>query len=191
MQVVNPTTPAQAFHMFRRQVKQNFRKPLIVMSPKSLLRHKEAVSALSELTSGHFQYVLDDPAGTTDATNLMFCSGKVYYDLTAKREELGDASTAIVRVEQLYPFPEEQLKEVAARYPKAERLMWVQEESRNRGPWRFIQNRLARIVGVENIEYVGRQPSASPATGSFNEHQEELREFLNEAFAHARKVAHA
>mgnify|MGYP006288238979 FL=1 len=191
MQVVNPTTPAQAFHMFRRQVKQNFRKPLIVTSPKSLLRHKGAVSSLGELTSGHFELVLDDPARNSEATNLMFCSGKVYYDLKAKREELGDESTAIVRVEQLYPFPEEQLKEVAARYPKAERLMWVQEESRNRGPWRFIQNRLARIVGVENIEYVGRRPSASPATGSFNEHQEELREFLNEAFAHARKVAHA
>ena len=187
MQILNATTPAQVFHMFRRQMKQNFRKPLIVMSPKSLLRHKEAVSSLDELESGHFQPVLDDPAGYREAKNLIFCSGKVYYDLKAKRAELGDESTAIIRIEQLYPFPEEQIRETADRYPKGARLMWVQEESRNRGGWRFIQNRLARILGVENIEYVGREPTASPATGSFNEHQAELQQFLDDAFAHARK----
>ncbi|MFW6214520.1 MAG: 2-oxoglutarate dehydrogenase E1 component [Alkalispirochaetaceae bacterium] len=187
MQVVNPTTPAQAFHMFRRQMKQNFRKPLIVMSPKSLLRHKEAVSPLRELESGHFRYVIDDP--NTDAKNLIFCSGKVFYDLAAKRAELEDESTAIIRIEQLYPFPQEELKKIASRYKKRERLIWAQEESRNRGAWRFIQNRLATILDVENIEYVGRGPSASPATGSYNEHQEQLESLLNDAFAHRGKVA--
>ncbi|TVR67885.1 MAG: 2-oxoglutarate dehydrogenase E1 component [Spirochaetaceae bacterium] len=209
MQIVNPTEPAQIFHLLRRQLLQPFRKPLIVMSPKSLLRHKEARSSLAELESGSFRTVIADPrvaarddaapdapkanaAGTPGAVRtLIFCSGKVYYDLDARRVELGAGDTAIVRIEQLYPWPEEAIRRAIAGYGKPERVLWVQEESRNRGAWRFVQNRLAEIMTLENIEYVGRAPSPSPATGSYREHLAELEAFLTEAIPLPRKAAPA
>ncbi len=182
MQVVNATTPGQLFHLLRRQMLQPFRKPLIVMSPKSLLRRKEAQSALSELTSGHFATVLDDPRTPQKPHTLIFCSGKIYYDLDARRvEQEMTERVALVRLEQLYPWPEAQIREVAGRYAGAGRIVWVQEESRNRGAWRFVQNRIAEIVGVENIEYVGRSASPSPATGSYREHMAELEQILSSA----------
>ena len=183
MQVVNATLPAQFFHLLRRQMHQPFRKPLIVMSPKSLLRHKEARSKLSDLTSGHFMTVLDDPRKPKSTELLIFCSGKVYYDLDARRVELGLKNVAIVRIEQLYPFPWDEIARVAKPYRKAKHVVWVQEESRNRGPWRFVQNRLAEIMELENLRYVGRKPSPSPSTGSFREHTVELEAFLTEAFS--------
>ena len=189
-QVVNPTTPAQIFHLLRRQMHQAVRKPLVVMSPKSLLRHKEAQSRLDELTSGHFQVVLDDPQPPATAETVVFCSGKVYYDLLAKRRELGADTTAIIRVEQLYPWPHNALLETFARYRDADRIVWAQEESRNRGAWRFVQNRLADVVGRETIEYAGRAASPSPATGSFKEHEAELNAVLNDAIrARQREIA--
>ena len=191
MQVVNTTVPAQFFHLLRRQMLQPFRKPLIVMSPKSLLRHKDARSDLDDMTTGHFQTVLDDPRKPAGPHTLAFCSGKVYYDLEARRSELGLENVAIVRIEQLYPWPEEAIRSVVERYQGAERVLWVQEESRNRGGWRFVQNRLARIARVENIEYVGRRPSPSPATGSFREHQAELEAILEAALGPARSAADA
>ena len=189
MQVVNTTLPAQFFHLLRRQMVQPFRKPLIVMSPKSLLRHKDAQSRLSDMTAGHFDPVLDDPRTPESPHTLMFCSGKVYFDLEARRRELELENVAIVRIEQLYPWPAERIREVVEPYQGATRVVWVQEESRNRGGWRFVQNRLARITGVENIEYVGRRPSPSPATGSFREHQAELNGLLAAAFDPAREAA--
>jgi 2-oxoglutarate dehydrogenase E1 component len=189
MQVVNTTLPAQFFHLLRRQMMQPFRKPLIVMSPKSLLRHKDAQSRLSDMTSGHFRTVLDDPTHPKDPHTLIFCSGKVYFDLAARREERELDNVAIVRIEQMYPWPEDAVRDVIEPYQGAERYVWVQEESRNRGGWRFAQNRLAKLTGVANIEYVGRAPSPSPATGSFREHKAELEAFLADAFDPAHNAA--
>jgi 2-oxoglutarate dehydrogenase E1 component len=168
---------------------QPFRKPLIVMSPKSLLRHKDAQSSLAEMTAGSFRTVLDDPEQPKSPHTLIFCSGKVYFDLDARRRERGLSSVAIVRIEQLYPWPEEHIRAVIERYGDVKRVAWVQEESRNRGGWRFVQNRLADITGVENIDYVGREASSSPATGSFREHQGELQRILAEALGPAEEAA--
>jgi 2-oxoglutarate dehydrogenase E1 component len=182
LQVVNATTPAQYFHLLRKQMKQNFRKPLIVMTPKSLLRHKQAVSTVEELANGTFQYVIDDETAKKSAKKLIFCSGKVYYDLINRREEVGETSSAIVRVEQLYPFPAEQIRAIMNKYSKRTSLYWVQEESENRGGWTFVQRHFQRALDVTDIDYIGRPASASPATGSHNEHQDELNEFLGKAF---------
>ncbi len=186
MQVVNPTLPAQCFHLFRRQVLQPFRKPLIVMSPKSLLRHKEAQSSLSELTGGHFRTVLDDPLRPERADTLIFCSGKVYFDLDARRKKLGLQNVAIVRIEQLYPWPEEEIARITSAYNGAKRVLWVQEESHNRGGWHFVNDRFA---AVGPVECVCRKASPSPATGSFREHSTELETILGQAFAHAVEAA--
>src|SRR5262249_46020025 len=140
IQVCNPTTPAQYFHVLRRQMKRSFRKPLILMTPKSLLRHKAAVSPLDELTSGHFMEVLDDtPADPLRVRRVLLCSGKVYYDLLEKRAESEKGDVAVVRVEQFYPFPVEPLRRALGRYRKAQEWVWVQEESLNMGGWTFME----------------------------------------------------
>jgi 2-oxoglutarate dehydrogenase E1 component len=179
IQVCNPTTPAQYFHVLRRQMRRNFRKPLVLLTPKSLLRHKRAVSSTDELTTGHFQEVLDDSAAGSRVRRVLLCSGKVYYDLLARREELGTEDVAIVRVEQFYPFPLDQLTEVRDRYHKAKEWLWVQEESLNMGGWGFMQPRLGAL-GLE-VEYAGRDASASPATGSQKIHQREQNELVDAA----------
>jgi 2-oxoglutarate dehydrogenase E1 component len=163
-------------------VKQDFRKPLIVMTPKSLLRHKQAVSEVTELADGEFQFVIDDAAADKSAKKLIFCSGKVYYDLIARRDEADDTSSAIVRLEQFYPFPVESLRKILDKYDNRKQLLWVQEESKNRGGWTFAQHHFDEFLDVGDLEYVGRPASASPATGSHNEHQAELTEFLGKAF---------
>jgi len=175
MQVCNCTTPAQYFHLLRRQVKRTFRKPLIVMTPKSLLRNARAVSKLDELSEGSFQEVLDDPLKPGKAKRLAFCSGKIYYDLLAAREERKDLSTAIIRVEQLYPFPAAKLAAVLRAYKAATEVVWVQEEPRNRGAWLFMRERFSEELPDVTLSYVGRPASASPATGSHSRH---LREQL-------------
>lgn len=180
--VCNATTPAQYFHLLRRQMKQPFRKPLVIMTPKSLLRHKEAVSDCDQFISGSFQTVIDDPEPPETVENLLICSGKVYYDLKAERESLGDTRTAIVRVEQLHPRPDARLAEVLSQYRSAGRVAWVQEESRNRGAWTFVRDWIPQQIEGKEIEYVGRPASASPAAGSHREHQEELRALLDHAF---------
>ena len=182
MQVVNATEPAQFFHLLRRQIHQPYRKPLIVMSPKSLLRHKDARSTLEEFTEGHFRSVLDDPTHPKEPELLMLCSGKVYYDLEARRRETGADNVAIVRIEQLYPWPADEVARVIEPYKGARSVMWVQEENRNRGSWLFVQNRIVEIPGVDTIRYIGRKPSPSPATGSYREHIAELKAFLDDAF---------
>ena len=181
--VCNATTPAQYFHLLRRQMKQPFRKPLVLMTPKSLLRHKEAVSNRDEFVSGSFQTVIDDPEQPKNVDNLLICSGKVYYDLKAERESLGDTGTAIVRVEQLHPRPDLRLADVLSRYRSASRVAWVQEESRNRGAWTFVRSWIPEHIDASEIVYVGRPASASPAAGSHREHQEELRALLDQAFS--------
>lgn len=182
MQVCAPSTPAQYFHLLRRQMHQRFRKPLIVMTPKSLLRTKACVSAGDEFASGGFQTVIDDPGRPHDAQTVLLCSGKVYYDLVARQTELDPTDTAVIRVEQLYPFHTDRLRQVLAQYPKASQVRWVQEESENRGGWRHVRDYLAEVAEGRPVSYVGRPASPSPATGSHRQHQEELQLFLSAAF---------
>jgi 2-oxoglutarate dehydrogenase E1 component len=181
IQVANLTTPAQYFHILRRQMKRNFRKPLILMTPKSLLRRKEAVSPVSELSGGRFHELLDDDRAEPSVRRVLLCSGKVYYDLREQRTADGMDDVAIVRVEQLAPFPEEPIKQVLGRYRKAREWVWVQEESQNMGAWTFIEPRL-RALGCE-VRYVGRDASASPATGSHHIHAQEQKELVAAALA--------
>jgi len=196
LQVCNFTTPAQYFHALRRQIHRNFRKPLVVMSPKSLLRHKLAVSPLRDFTDGRFETVLDDvarqaapEAGVTLAPErvrrVVLCSGKIYYALLAGRRERSAETTAIVRVEQLYPFPRGELEAVLARYPQVEQVYWVQEEPANMGAWRFVEPLLVPLLGGRTLSYVGRDAAASPATGSYKVHQAEEADLVTRAFARA------
>jgi 2-oxoglutarate dehydrogenase E1 component len=164
IQVSNPTTPAQYFHLLRRQVKARFRKPHVVMTPKSLLRHPLAVSTLDDLAVGHFQPVLDDPAEGKEATTVLICSGKIFYELFQNRNELEKTDMAIVRLEQFYPFPESQLKKLFQKYRQAEKWFWVQEEPQNMGGWQFVRPRL-ETTAQKSFEYIGRKASSSPASG--------------------------
>ena len=181
MQVCNLTTPAQFFHALRRQIIANFRRPLIIMAPKSLLRHKQAISPLEDLIVGRFQEILEDPLAPENPRRLVLCSGKVYYDLAAGREERGIEDVAIVRVEQFYPFHTELFERVVAPYRSAAEVVWAQEETRNRGGWSFMMPRLYELFPDCPVRYVGREPSASPATGSSSIHREQQAELIREA----------
>ncbi len=195
MQVCNFSTPAQYFHALRRQMHRTFRKPLVVMSPKSLLRHKLCVSPLRDFTEGGFQTVIDDialgdapEAGVkierSGVRRLLVCSGKIYYELLAARRERAADSIGIVRIEQLYPFPARELEAVFAAYPEAQQVYWVQEEPWNMGAWHVMYRRLHRVLPEgRTLNYVGRPDAASPATGSFKVHQAEERDLVNAAFA--------
>ncbi len=191
MQVVYPTTPGQYFHALRRQIHRRFRKPLVVMTPKSMLRMQLAVSKVSELTDGGFRDVIDEIEPLTPASvrRVLLCSGKMFYDLLVNRNERVIDNIAIVRVEQLYPFPADELRRVLARYPADAEIEWVQEESLNAGAWSFVEPRLRAILGRDRaIRYIGRDEGASPATGSYKLHQHEHDQLMNEAF---RKVKEA
>jgi len=185
IQVCNPTTPAQYFHLLRRQMKRNFRKPLIVMTPKSLLRAEAAVSHEEDFTSGTFQEILEGPlpADSKKVERVVLCSGKVYYDLLAYRNEHQQENTAIVRVEQLYPLHEEKLKSLITQYPAKAALIWCQEEPQNMGAYTFIEPRLRNIFGRE-IKYVGRDADASTAAGALSVHRKEQAALVEEAFIH-------
>jgi 2-oxoglutarate dehydrogenase E1 component len=164
MQVANPSTPAQYFHLLRRQIKAPFRKPLILMTPKSLLRHPMAVSSLKDLAHGRFSAVLDDAEAAATVKKVIFCSGKIYYQLIARRQQIKAVDTAVVRVEMLHPFPENELEAVIGRYKKAKEWVWVQEEPENMGAWQFMRPRLSPLL-KKPLDYVGRNAAASPATG--------------------------
>jgi 2-oxoglutarate dehydrogenase E1 component len=182
MQVCYPTTPAQYFHLLRRQVKQDILRPLVVMTPKSLLRLPQAVSSLSEFTSGGFQPVIGDSVDPANVQRVLICSGKVYYDLHAEREKRGENRIAILRLEQFYPFPETLLKDWLTKYAGAHEIFWVQEEPRNMGGWWFMRSRLEALTrAVQELRYVGRVASASPATGSYTLHGLEQQQFIQEA----------
>ncbi len=181
IQVCNLTTPAQLFHALRRQIKASYRRPLIIMAPKSLLRHKRAVSPLDQLIDGRFQEFLDDPTSPEAPRRLVLCSGKLYYDLEEAREERGIEDVAIVRVEQFYPFHTELFERVVAPYRGAAEVVWAQEETRNRGGWTYMMPRLMKLFPDREIRYVGRGPSASPATGSPGIHREEQAALVNDA----------
>ena len=183
-QVCIPSTPVQFFHLLRRQVHRPWRKPLIVMTPKSLLRHPRAVSALEAFTNGRFQRIIPDArknAGHTE--RLLLCSGKIYYDLVAEREELGRDDVAIVRLEQLYPLHPSDLKEVLDVYETDTPAYWVQEEPENMGAWRRMKGKFGeRLLGRFPFTVACRPASASPATGSAHSHRNEQRLILSLAF---------
>jgi 2-oxoglutarate dehydrogenase E1 component len=168
MQVCVPSTPAQMFHMLRRQMRQGFRKPLIVMTPKSLLRHELSVSALEDLTHGGFARVIGeiDELPAQEVRRVVFCSGKVYFDLLRGRRKENLRDVALVRIEQLYPFPSEEYQAILNRYPNAREVVWCQEEPQNQGAWYQIRHRLQELqMGRRPVLYAGRAPAAAPATG--------------------------
>lgn len=184
IQVCYPTTPAQIFHLLRRQLIRQYRKPLIVMSPKSLLRHKLAVSSLSELTDGVFLPIIGeiDDIDPFHVTRLILCSGKVYYDLLEARREANLRHIAIIRIEQLYPFPNEYFKAEIEKYPNVELVVWCQEEPKNQGAWYQSKHHFYEIID-ENIPiiYAGRVPSAAPAVGSYKTHVNEQKAVVQSA----------
>ncbi len=181
IQVANLTTPAQLFHMLRRQMRRDFKKPLVIMSPKSLLRHPAATSRIDDFTTGAFQEIIDDSAASASANRLVLCSGKVYYDLVDYREKNKLKDVAIVRLEQLYPLHRDRLAEIAKKHAKS-RLIWCQEESQNMGAWNWIAAQLEEIFGRKAM-YAGRDASASPAVGSLAIHRFELAALLKDAFS--------
>jgi 2-oxoglutarate dehydrogenase E1 component len=180
LQVCNPTTPAQYFHLLRRQMKAGYRKPLVILTPKSLLRHPLAVSTLEELAQGGFRGVLADPEADAAAAGLIFCSGKIYYDLLERRRELKRSDPALIRMEQIYPLPQSQLRLALKRFKQVERWYWVQEEPRNMGAWDFIRPRLEAIIG-KPLTYIGRRESATPASGFPHLHRREQAAIVDQA----------
>jgi len=186
LQVAQPSTPAQHFHLLRRQLLRKWRKPLVVMTPKSMLRHPKAVSPLTGFLAGRFQPVLPDPHGPSmrGVRRVLLCSGKVYYDLEARRQELGREDIAILRIEQLYPFPRAQLESLLQDCPDGTNVIWVQEEPENMGAWRYLRVTVSmQFLGRLPFSGVCRPASASPATGSPGAHQIEQRQILESAFA--------
>ena len=184
IQVCNATTAAQYFHLLRRQVRREFRKPLVLFTPKAPLRMKESRSRIEDLTTGSFQEVLDDPfvADPNAVTRVVFCSGKVAWDAMNERTKR-NAPVAVVRVEQLYPFPGDQMRAVLQRYPNAKQLVWLQEEPDNMGPWRFVEARFWRVKEQGyDLRSVCRIGSGSPATGSKAIHDQELVDLMDETF---------
>lgn len=184
MFVCNFTTPAQYFHALRRQVYAPFRKPMIIMSPKGILR--QPISTITDFTDKQFEEIIDDTSITNpeDIRRVIFCSGKVYYDLIAERTKIEANDVAIIRVEQLYPFHETRVTEILEQYSKAQTIVWAQEEPKNMGSWYFIAPRLAPLLlGNQRLKYAGREESASPAAGHAKEHEKEKIAFLRTAFA--------
>jgi 2-oxoglutarate dehydrogenase E1 component len=188
IQVCVPSTPAQVYHMLRRQVIRPLRKPLIALTPKSLLRHKLAVSSLEDLSDGSFQTVISefDTLDLKKVKRVVMCSGKVYYDLLEKRRNDGIEDTAIIRIEQLYPFPEDDLADVLAPYKALKKVVWCQEEPMNQGAWYCSQHHMRRVLAQHKVkdlylDYAGRDASASPACGYPSLHAEQQEKLLQDA----------
>jgi len=185
MQIVQPTTASQIFHVLRRQMVRNLRKPLIIFTPKSLLRNKDATSPLSEFTKGGFQTVIPENKAlkAEKVKRVLICSGKVYYDLVKKREELSADDTAILRAEQLYPFPHKAFATELKKYPNATELVWTQDEPQNQGAWFFVQHYIhENMTEGQRLSYSGRAASASPAVGYSHLHQEQQKALVDGAF---------
>jgi len=185
MQVCYPTTPAQIFHLLRRQVKRSYRRPLIVMSPKSMLRNPLCVSTLDEFASpAGFRDWIDEVDGIDKqkVRRILICSGKIYYDLLNERRKQKINDVAIIRLEQIYPFNADQLTEISKTYPRDVEIVWVQEEPRNNGVYPFIGAKLHyHWVGMKKLFYIGRKPSASPAAGSHEQHEHEQKDIISRA----------
>ncbi|MBC7743287.1 MAG: 2-oxoglutarate dehydrogenase E1 component [Bdellovibrionaceae bacterium] len=188
IQVANLTTPAQIFHALRRQVKRDFRKPLVIMSPKSLLRHPRATNTIAELATGSFQEVINDPfiSDAKKVEKIVLVSGKFYYELLEEREKARDLTTALVRLEQISPFPTWKIKETLALYPNAKKCVWTQEEPKNMGSYQFVFFKLMELLiqlnSKLNLTYVGRTERASPATGSVYRHKAEQVQIIADVF---------
>ncbi|MFM8380938.1 MAG: multifunctional oxoglutarate decarboxylase/oxoglutarate dehydrogenase thiamine pyrophosphate-binding subunit/dihydrolipoyllysine-residue succinyltransferase subunit, partial [Actinomycetota bacterium] len=185
IQVVNATTAAQYFHVLRRQMHRTVRKPLVIFTPKQPLRMAQSRSQVTDLETGSFQEVLDDPFVTDRSAvkRVVFCSGKVVWDAMAERDRR-QAPVAVVRVEQLYPFPLEQMTEVLTSYPQAREVVWLQEEPSNMGPWHFVEHRFWRVKDQGyDLRHVARVESGSPATGSKTVHDQELVDLMDDTFA--------
>ena len=188
IQVANLTTPAQLFHALRRQVKRDFRKPLVIMSPKSLLRHPRATNTIAELAAGAFQEVMNDPfiSDAKKVEKIVFVSGKFYYELLEEREKSRDLTTALVRLEQISPFPAWKIKETLALYSNAKKCVWTQEEPKNMGSYQFIFFKLMELLiqlnSKLNLTYVGRSERASPATGSVYRHKSEQQQIIADVY---------
>jgi 2-oxoglutarate dehydrogenase E1 component len=185
MTVAQPASPANYFHLLRWHAKNPARRPLVVFTPKSMLRLKAAASKLSDFTSGFFQEVIGDDS-VQNASRVIFCSGKIYHDLVAERAKLGETGTAIVRVELLYPLPVAEMVAEANKHPNAN-LLWVQDEPANQGPWSHIALRTSEAhgghgFGNRTLRRVSRRATASPATGSHHLHEDEQKALLLEAF---------
>jgi 2-oxoglutarate dehydrogenase E1 component len=180
MQIANCTTPANFFHILRRQLYRKFRKPLIIFTPKSLLRHPKCVSTSDDFTNGGFKEIIDDKINQPERVNkIALCTGKIYYELLAEKEKQGADNIAIIRVEQIYPFPLDQLKDIIAHYKNANTYLWVQEEPANMGAWEFIHNTLISFI---NITVISRPASGSPATGSNKFHVIRQQKIIDKAF---------
>jgi 2-oxoglutarate dehydrogenase E1 component len=179
MQIINCTTPANFYHALRRQMHRNFRVPLILFTPKSLLRHSRAVSSLEDLAEKKFQKAIEDPnVMVKEVEKVVFCSGKIYYDLLARKEQRKINDIAFIRIEQLYPFPEKEINRIINHYNNATQWFWVQEEPENMGAWTYIKDQLKTI----DIRGITRSPSASPAVGLYKLHQLEQDEIINKVF---------
>ncbi|RMW98616.1 2-oxoglutarate dehydrogenase E1 component [Allofranklinella schreckenbergeri] len=189
MQLVQPTTASQIFHLLRRQVLRPLRIPLVIFTPKSLLRNKDATSPISEFTEGRFRTVIGEQneailAKADKVKRLIACSGKVYYDLVKKREELGEDNVAIIRIEQLYPFPHKAFGAEVKRFPNAKEIVWCQDEPQNQGAWFFVQHYIyENMLSGQKLGYAGRAASASPAVGYAHLHQEQQKALVKAAFA--------
>lgn len=184
MQVCMPTLPSQYFHLVRRQMLRSFRKPLICFTPKSLLRNEFATSSLAEFTDRTFQLVLDDPSNPPRdrVRRLCLCTGKVYFTLDAARRKNHVDDVALVRIEQLYPFPQKELQQIIAKYNNVHEVVWVQEEPMNRGAWSFVERRLRSVLpDVAVLNYIGRPEAAAPAVGSYHDHVKQEQEFTSQA----------
>jgi len=186
MGIVQPTTASQIFHVIRRQMVRDLRKPLVIFTPKSLLRNKEATSPLSEFTKGGFQTVIGEvkELKADKVKRVIACSGKVYYDLVKRREEKGSDDVAVVRVEQLYPFPHKAFAAELKKYPNATDVVWCQDEPQNQGAWFFIQHNIHENMHEgQKLGYAGRAASASPAVGYAHLHQDQQKALIDAAFA--------
>jgi 2-oxoglutarate dehydrogenase E1 component len=181
IQVANPSTPASYFHILRRQALRKIKKPLILMTPKGMLRDPRCTSPIGELATGRFEEILPDPTAPKDVKRIILCTGKVYFDLNDHRLAEKIENTAIIRLEQIYPYHEKKLQALTAPYARAEKIVWCQEESANMGAWTFLEPRLRKTFGRE-ILYAGRDASASTATGAHAIHELEQRELVGNAF---------
>ena len=183
MFICNPTTPAQMFHLLRRQVQAPWKKPLMIFTPKGLLRYPECVSTLEELEQGHFQEVIDDPNPANARKRMIFCSGRVYYDLISERAKHKAEDLVILRLEQLYPLPLFQIAELIDRYKTVQDYLWVQEEPSNMGAWRSVRNQIGGLLpGEKTLRYVGRLRSASPSAGSYALHKRQYQAMMEAIF---------
>ncbi len=179
IQVTNCTTPANFFHVLRRQLKRAFRKPLIVLTPKSLLRNPRCISSIDELVKGGFKEIIDDTAADAKrVSRVVLCSGKIYYELLEQKEKVKTTDIALIRLEQLYPFPEKQFQELISKYKKAANWIWVQEEPQNMGAWNYL---FCTVKGI-TMNLISRPASATPATGSHHAHEREQRELIEKVF---------